>query len=116
PRTQLVGTPHTRSTDVGRQVRVDGRDRVGRQQESAHVRVLSSVWPPGSNGRAATASTRHDSHTHSSSLPWNKGRGTVRPMSDRSLPTGLVPARRTPSFDPVSLPPALVRSHRSVLG
>lgn len=30
-----------------------------------------------------------------------------------SIPNGLVPARRTPVFDHLSLPPALVRSHRT---
>ncbi|MGB0114124.1 MAG: DUF1971 domain-containing protein [Ilumatobacteraceae bacterium] len=34
-------------------------------------------------------------------------------MRDRQLPGGLVLARRTPLFDAVSLPPALVKSHRT---
>ncbi len=33
----------------------------------------------------------------------------------RSLPNGLVPARRTPLFDHASLPPALVKAHRTAV-
>ncbi len=34
-------------------------------------------------------------------------------MSDRSLPSQLQPARRTPLFDRDSVPPALLKAHRT---
>lgn len=36
-------------------------------------------------------------------------------MNDRTLPCHLIPARRTPLFDPVSLPAALAKSHRTTV-
>lgn len=36
-------------------------------------------------------------------------------MSDRSLPIGLVAARRSPLLDPASLPPPLMKSHRTAV-